>query len=163
MTQPFHLPLGDRPCLRNGIRTSVLIVASLSSFAASAQTYPVSGVWVAMERQFPESQTGACLMLKTIGAKALFGGSFPTVMIFSDGQRFVVREGRSLELAVTSVKSVKDDSFRITETLSKHGSWLPWLKNRAFYLKIVHPTLIEIADWPVRTHFFKCWSKLTPL
>jgi len=164
MTKPFHLPLGcSRSYLRAAMRTSVLIVCSLSSFAACAQTYPVSGVWVAMDHQFPQSRAGACSTLKTIGVDALFGGSFPTVMIFSDGQRFVVRGGRPAELAIRSVNSVKDGGFRITESLGKHGSWLPWFKNRQFQLKIVDPMLIEIAEGPVSTRFFKCSSDRTPL
>jgi hypothetical protein len=164
MTKPFHLPLGSsRSYLRAAMRTSVLIVGSLSSFAACAQTYPVSGVWVAMDHQFPQSRAGACSTLKTIGVDALFGGSFPTVMIFSDGQRFVVRGGRPAELAIRSVNSVKDGGFRITESLGKRDSWLPWFKNRQFHLKIVDPMLIEIAEGPVSTRFFKCSSDRTPL
>ena len=164
MTKPFHLPLGcSRSYLRAAMRTSVLIVGSLSSFAVCAQTYPVSGVWVAMDHQFPQSRAGACSTLKTIGVDALFGGSFPTVMIFSDGQRFVVRGGRPAELAIRSVNSVKDGGFRITESLGKRGSWLPWFKNRQFHLKIVDPMLIEIAEGPVSTRFFKCSSDRTPL
>jgi hypothetical protein len=164
MTKPFHLPLGcSRSYLRAAMRTSVLIVGSLSSFAACAQTYPVSGVWVAMDHQFPQSRAGACSTLKTIGVDALFGGSFPTVMIFSDGRRFVVRGGRPAELAIRSVNSVKDGGFRITESLGKHFSWLPWFKDRQFHLKIVDPMLIEIAEGPVSTRFFKCSSDRTSL
>ena len=164
MTKPFHLPLGcSRSYLRAAMRTSVMIVGSLPSFAACAQTYPVSGVWVAMDHQFPQSRAGACSTLKTIGVDALFGGSFPTVMIFSDGQRFVVRGGRPAELAIRSVNSLKDGGFRITESLGKRDSWLPWFKNRQFHLKIVDPMLIEIAEGPVSTRFFKCSSDRTPL
>ena len=99
----------------------------------------------------------------TAKSRARFGGSFPTVMIFSDGQRFVVRGGRPAELAIRSVNSVKDGGFRITESLGKRDSWLPWFKNRQFHLKIVDPMLIEIAEGPVSTRFFKCSSDRTPL
>src|SRR5215471_18652142 len=111
------------------LRTSVLIVGSLSCFAASAQTYPISGVWVTMDQRFPGSKTGACLTLKTLGADALFDRPFPTVMIFSVGERFVVRGGRSAKLAIRSVEVAKDGSFHITESLGKRGGWLPWFKN----------------------------------
>jgi len=158
MINPFHLLLGSRPYLRAAIRTSVLIVASLSCFAASAQTYPISGVWVAMDKRFPVSKTGACLTLKTLGADALFDGPFPTVMIFSGGERFVVRGGRSAELAIRSVKSAKDGSFHITESLGKFGGWLPWFKNRALHLKVLDPMVIEVTEGPVSTRFFKCSS-----
>jgi hypothetical protein len=161
MINPFHIPLGSRPYLRAGL--PVLIVGLLSSLAASAQTYPVSGVWVSMDYHFPQSKAAACLTLKTLGVDALFDGSFPTVMIFSDGRRFVVRGGRPTELAIRSVKSVKDGGFRITESLGKHDGWLPWFENRPFHLKIFDPMLIEIAEGPVSTRFFKCSSDRPPL
>ena len=161
MTKPFSLPVVSLAYLRAGMRTSVLILGSLSSFAAYAQTYPVSGVWVAMDHQFPQSKAGACLTLKTFGVDALFSGSFPTVTIFSEGRRFVVRGGgRPAELAIKSV-NIKDGGFRITESLGKLGSWLPWVRNRQFQLKIVDPMLIEIAEGPVSTRFFKCSSDRT--
>jgi hypothetical protein len=163
MTKASHLPLVSLPYLRAGLRTSVLVVGSLSSFAAYAQTYPVSGVWVAMDHQFPQSKAGACLTLKTSGVDALFGGSFPTVTIFSGGRRFVVRGGRPAELAIRSVNSVKDGDFRITESPGKFGSLLPWFRNRQFHLKIVDPMLIEIAEGTVSTRFFKCSTDRMPL
>ena len=176
MINPFHLLLGSRPYLRAAIRTSVLIVGSLSCFAAYGvltyfvltdrpeqarflrADYPISGVWVAMDQRFPVSKTGACLTLKTLGADALFDGPFPTVMIFSVGERFVVRGGRSAELAIRSVKSAKDGSFHITESLGKLGGWLPWFKSRALHLKVLDPMVIEVTEGPVSTRFFKCSS-----
>jgi len=77
------------------MRILFFVVGSLFSFAASAQTYPVSGVWIARDYQFFQYTAGACLALKTFGVDALFDGSFPTVMIFSGAQRFVVRGGRA--------------------------------------------------------------------
>ncbi len=155
MTKPFRFSLGSRVHLRAGMRIAVFIVSSLSSFAAYAQTYPISGVWVAMDHQFPQSKAGACLTLKTFGVDALFSESFPTVTIFSDDRRFVVRGGRPAELTIKSV-NVKDGGFRITESLAKLGSWLPWPRNRQLHLKIVDPMLVEIAEGPVSTRFFKC-------
>jgi hypothetical protein len=145
------------------MRTSFFIIGSLFSYAASAQTYPVSGVWVAMDYHFPQFRAGACLTLKTFGVDALFDQSFPTVTIFSDSQRVVVRGGRPAERAIRSVKSLADGGFRITESPGKHGSWLPWLKNQSFHLKIVDPMIIEITEGFVSTRFYKCSSGRLPL
>ena len=148
MTKPFSLPVVSLAYLRAGMRTSVLILGSLSSFAAYAQTYPVSGVWVAMDHQFPQSKAGACLTLKTFGVDALFSGSFPTVTIFSEGRRFVVRGGgRPAELAIKSV-NIKDGGFRITESLGKLGSWLPC---RIAHLLAVKYATATKADTESRT------------
>ena len=104
------------------------------------------------------SKAEACLTLKRLKADALFDGPFPTVMIFSVGERFVVRGGRSAELAIRSVKSAKDGSFLITESLGKLGGWLPWSQNRALHLKVLDPMVIEVTEGRVSTRYFKCSS-----
>jgi hypothetical protein len=63
----------------------------LFSSAASAQTYPVSGVWVATDDRFPGSTGGACLILKQFGVDAALAQPFPRLMIFSKDKRFEVR------------------------------------------------------------------------
>src|SRR4051812_246564 len=159
MIHAFQFLLGSRSHLRAGMRTSVFTVGSLFSIAASAQTYPVSGVWVAMDDHFPESKRGACLTLKRLGVDALFDRSFPTVMIFSDGQRVVVRGGRPAERAIRSVKRTPDGGFRVQESAGKHGRWLPWLKDQWLHLKVIDPMIIEITEQAISTRFFKCASE----
>ena len=94
------------------------------------------------------------MTLKRLGADALFEGPFPTVMIFSVREQFVVRGGRAAELAIRSVKSVNDGSFHITELLGK----IPWFKTRTLRVKVVDPMLIEVTEGAVSTRFFKCSS-----
>jgi len=163
MIDPFRLLLGCPRYFRAAMWASVLIVGLLSCSAASAQTYPISGVWVAMDQRFLVSKTGACLTLKKMGADALFDEPFPTVMIFSVGERFVVRGGRSAELAIRSVKRTKDGSFHITEALGKLGGWLPSFKNRTLRLKVLDPMVIEVTEGPVSTRLFKCSSDVRSL
>jgi hypothetical protein len=159
----LHFRLGNRVRLRSGTRILCLLVGSLFSFAASAETYPVSGVWIARDYHFLQFGVGACLALKRLGVDALFEGFFPPVMIFSGAQRFAVRRGRAEERAITSVKSLRDGGFLIVESLGKDGSWLPWFKNQSFYLKIIDPLIIEITEGPTSTRFFKCSSGSPPL
>jgi len=163
MINAFHFPPRNRLRLRGGLRISFFIIGSLFSFAASAQTYPVSGVWIAKDYPFFQFTAAACLSLKTFGADALFEGSFPTVMIFSDGQRFVVQGRRAAERTIKSVKSLANGGFLIAESLGKRGSWLPWFKNQSFYLKIVDPMIIEITEGQANTRFFKCSSGSPPI
>ena len=140
--------------------SGISIAASLFSFSASAQTYPISGVWVAMDHsRFPESKVGACLALKTFGVDAVFGGSLPTVIIFDDGKRFELRGNYHGEQVITSVKSTVRGDFRITESLGRRGRWLPWIHKQSYYLKIVDPMIIEITEGKVSTRFFKCSAK----
>ena len=138
---------------------ALAIAVSLFSFSASAQTYPVSGVWVAMDSRFPGSKVGACLALKTFGVDAIFNGSLPTVIIFANGKRFELRGNYHDEQVITSVKSIADNSFRVAESLGRRGRWLPWIHKQSYYLKIVDPMIIEITEGKVSTRFFKCSAK----
>ena len=152
--------VGIRSQFNGWIRTALAIAASLFSFSALAQTYPISGVWVAMDHsRFPESKVGACLALKTFGVDAVFGGSLPTVVIFDDGKRFELRGNYHGEQVITSVKSTVSGDFRITESLGRRGRWLPWIQKQSYYLKIVDPMIIEITEGKVSTRFFKCSAK----
>ena len=163
MINALHFSLGNRLRLPGRMQILLFIVGSLFSFAASAQTYPVSGVWIARHYHFPQLAAGDCFALKTFGVDALFDRSFPLVMMFSDSQRFVVQGRRSAERTIRYVKSLADGGFLITESLGKHGSWFPWFKNQSFYLKIVDPMIIEITEGPTSTRFFKCSSGGAPL
>ena len=78
--------LSIRSGFRNRVWLGVAIV--LFSSAASAQTYPVSGVWVATDDRFPGSTGGACLILKQFGVDAALAQPFPRLMIFSKDKRF---------------------------------------------------------------------------
>ena len=154
----------NRSQLNGRIWPALAIAVSSFSFSASAQTYPINGVWVAMDHsRFPESKVGACLALKTFGVDAVFSGSLPTVIIFAGGKRFEVRGNYHGEQVITSVKSTVSGDFRITESLGRRGKWLPWAYKQSYYLKIVDPMIIEITEGKVSTRFFKCSAKSPPL
>ena len=163
MINAFHFSLGNRFRLRSGMWILCFILGSLFSLAASAQTYPVSGVWIARDYHFLQFGVGGCSALKKFGVDALFDGPFPDVMIFSGGQRFIVRAGRAEERAIRSAKSLRDGGFLIAESLGKNGSWLPWFKNQSFYLKIIDRMTVEIAEGRGSTRFFKCSSGSPPI
>jgi hypothetical protein len=131
---------------------------SLLCSAASAQNYPVSGVWVAAVDRFPGSTAAACFMLKKVGINAVATQRFPRLMIFSEDRRFEVRRDYRIEKTARSIKNSADGSFRITEAASKR--WLPWYGRRFFKLKIVDPITIEVTEGNVGTRFFKCSSSV---
>jgi hypothetical protein len=144
---------------------ALAVAGSLFSFSASAQTYPINGVWVAMDHsRFPGSKVGAFLALKTFGVDAVFSGSLPNrVVILSDGKRFELRGNYHVEQAITSVKSTDSGRFRITETQRMRARWLPWTHSQSYYLKIVDPMVIEITEGTTSTRFFKCSAKSSSL
>jgi hypothetical protein len=148
--------------IRSGFvnRVWLAIAISLFSCAASAATYPVSGVWLARDDRFPGSTNGACFILKKIGIDAVSSQPFPRLMIFSDNKRFEVRGDYHAERTVQSVQSATDGRFRITELLGKRWSLL--FKRPFFTLKIVDASTIEVAEGNISTRFFQC-SPNSPL
>jgi hypothetical protein len=144
--------------IRSGFRKRVWlgIAIVLFSSAASAQTYPVSGVWVATDDRFPGSIGGACLILTQFGIDAALAQPFPRLLIFSKDKRFEVRGDYLAETTIRSVKSATDGGFQITESFANR--WRPFSKRPIFKLKVVDPTTIDVAEGKARTRFFKCSS-----
>jgi hypothetical protein len=144
-------------CIRSGFKNWMWLAIAISLFscAASAENYPVSGVWVAKDDHFPGSTAGACLILKEFGVDGAVTQSFPNFMIFSRDKRYEVRGEYLAERTIRSVKSATDGGFQITETRGKR--WPPFSK-RLFTLKVVGPTTIEITEGKISNRFFKCSS-----
>jgi hypothetical protein len=144
--------------MRSGFinRLWLALAISLFSYAASAETYPVSGVWVAKDDRFPGSTAGACLLLKEFGIDAVLTQPFPRLMIFSEGKRFEVQGDFQAERTIKSVKSTTDGGFQITESSGKR--WLPFPKRPSFTLKIVDATTIEVTEGNISTRLSKCAS-----
>ena len=105
--------------IQSGFRKRVWlgIAIVLFSSAASAQTYPVSGVWVATDDRFPGSTGEACLILKQFGVDAVLAQPFPRLMIFSTDKRFEVQGDYLAERTIGSVKSATDGGLQITESV----------------------------------------------
>jgi hypothetical protein len=144
--------------MRSGFinRVRLAIAISLVSGAAAAETYPVSGVWVATDDRFPGSTAGACLLLKDFGVEAVITQPFPRLMIFSGDKRFEMHGDFHAERTIRSVKGTTDGGFQITETLGKR--WLPFSRRPFFTLKIVDATTIEVTEGNISTRLSKCAS-----
>jgi hypothetical protein len=151
MINVFDFKFSIRSGFRNRVWLGIAIV--FFSSAASAQTYPVSGVWVATDDR---STGGACLILKQFGIDAALAQPFPRLLIFSKDKRFEVRGDYLAETTIRSVKSATDGGFQITETFANR--WRPFSKRPIFKLTVVDPTTIDVAEGKARTRFFKCSS-----
>jgi hypothetical protein len=116
---------------------------SLFCCSASAEMYPISGVWVAKGDRFPGSTPAACLLLKEFGGDVPSAEPLPRVMIFSRDKRFEMREGFFAENTIKSIESTQGGAFKIIETLGKRRFRLS--KKRSFTLKIVNATTIEVT------------------
>ena len=70
-----HSRIGGVPSL------GLLIGLILLSFPATAQNYPISGVWVAIDPQFPTSIKETCIAVKTFGVEAVSKKSIAELVI----------------------------------------------------------------------------------
>jgi hypothetical protein len=138
------------------IRVWLAIGISLSFCAASAETYPISGVWVAKNDRFPGSTAEACLLLKEFGVDAPSTQPFPRVMIFSGDQRFEMRGNFYAQSTIRSVEGVTGGGYKITETPDKR--WFRFSKKPLFNMKIVDATTIEFIEGITSTRLSKCPS-----
>jgi hypothetical protein len=138
------------------IRIWLAIGISSSFCAASAETYPISGVWVAKNDHFPGSTAGACLLLKEFGVDVPSTQPFPRVMIFSGDQRFEMRGNFYAKSTIRSVEGVIGGGYKITETLDKR--WFRFSKKPFFTLRIVDATTIEVIEGIISARLSKCSS-----
>lgn len=90
MIRVTHFTFGMRSGFIN--RMWLAIAISFFSYAVSAETYPLSGVWVAKDDRFPGSTAGACLLLKEFGVDAVLTQPFPRLMIFPETSDLKCRE-----------------------------------------------------------------------
>ena len=140
----------------------LLIGLILSTFPAAAQVYPVSGVWAAIDSQFPTAANETCIAVKTFGVEAVSKKSISEMIIFGKDKRYDLKGDVQTETTIKSIK-VADGGFRITESFSKRGSWLGFRRKTTYFLGIIDPLTIEIRDESGLARYVKCGSKRPPI
>jgi hypothetical protein len=60
------------PAFGGAASFALLIGLILVSVPAAAEFYPVSGVWTAIDTDFPAAANETCLAVKTFGVEAVF-------------------------------------------------------------------------------------------
>jgi hypothetical protein len=127
--------------------------------SALAQSYPVSGVWVAVDDHTPGSISGACFTLKSLGIDSVMDGFLPPVLIFADGKRIEARAGHHSEEFIKSIRST-EDVFRISEVPAKRSKWFSWSKRQSHSSRVVDPITLDFGDGKKSARFVKCSAHL---
>jgi hypothetical protein len=141
------------------LRVGLLFFCLMSfSFPAAAQRYPISGVWAAIDPQFPKALTEMCVAVKTFGIGAVANNLIAEIIIFDQNKRFDVKSDATGEAIIKSIKVV-DGGFRITETFGKGTNWLGFRRNLSYFLTIIDPQTIEIRDAKTFSRYTKCGSQ----
>jgi hypothetical protein len=161
LTNVVHSGIACRFHLGGVLSLGLAIGLSLFSSPAAAQVYPVSGVWVAVDPQFPAAAGETCIAVKAFGVEAVINRSVLEMIIFARDKRYDVKADAQIETTIKSVK-MAHGGFRITESPSKRG-WLGFRKKATYVLKVIDPAMIEIWDAAGMTRYTKCGSQRPPI
>jgi hypothetical protein len=142
----------SKALLRGGL---LFCCSILFSVPAAAQSYPIGGVWAAIDPQFPKAISEMCIAVKTFGTEAVANNLIAEIIIFDQKKRFYVRGDATGETIIKSIKAV-DGGFRITETFSKGTNWLGFKRKVSYFLTVLDPQTIEIRDARTFTRYTKC-------
>ena len=82
----------------------LLIGLILVSVPAAAEVYPVSGVWTAIDTDFPAAANEACVAVKTFGVDAVSKKSISEMIIFAKDKRYDVKGDVQTETTIRSIK-----------------------------------------------------------
>jgi hypothetical protein len=145
-----------------GVFLGLLIGLFLYPIPAAAQAYPVSGVWVAIDTDFPAAANEACLAIKTFGVEAVSKKSITELIIFAKDKRYDVKGDVETKTTIKSIKAA-GGGFRVTETFNKHGRWLGFKRRTTYFLDVIDPQTIEIRDTTGMTRYTRCGPQRRPI
>jgi len=122
------------------------LVGLLLSSPAIAEIYPIRGVWVAPNRDFPVGPNEACFSVRMSGIEAV--------------ARKLIAELHEVKKNVTAVSTLvstkpAEGGYWVTELPDVRRRF--WFRQKVTYLlTIIDPTTIEIRNNSHRTRFVKC-------
>ena len=133
---------------------SMALVGLLLSSPAVADIYPIKGVWVAPNPDFPIRSDEACFTVRLSGIEAVTRKVIAELLIFNQNKRYEVRQNTQTVSTLISMKPAAD-GFWVTELSDVRNRF--WLRKKINYLlTIIDPTTIEIRNNSHRTKFVKC-------
>ena len=130
------------------------LVGLLLSSPAVADIYPIKGVWVAPNSDFPVRQDEACFTVRLSGIQAVTRKFIAQLLIFNENKRYEVRQNIQTVSTLFSMKPA-ENGYWVTELPDVRGRF--WIRQKVTYLlTIIDPTTIEIRNNSHRTRFVKC-------
>ena len=130
------------------------LVGLLLSSPAVADIYPVKGVWVAPNPDFPIRPDEACFTVRRSGIEAVTRKFIAELLIFNENKRYEVRQNIQAVSTLFSMKPAQD-GYWVTELPDDRRRF--WFRPKITYLlTIIDPTTIEIRNNSRRTKFVKC-------
>ena len=148
--------IGIHKRLADGAQLMGLVGLLLSS-PAVADIYPIKGVWIAPNPDFPISPDEACFTVRLSGIEAVTRKFIAELHIFNENKRYEVRQNIQAVSTLFSMKPA-EDGYWVTELPDVRRRF--WFRQKINYLlTIIDPTTIEIRNNSHRTRFLKCFPR----
>jgi hypothetical protein len=130
------------------------LVGLLLSSPAVADIYPVRGVWVAQNRDFPIGPNEICFTVRLSGIEAVARKLISELVIFNENKRYDVKQNLQTVSTLVSTKPA-EGGYWVTEIPDVRRRF--WFKQKVtYFLKIIDPSTIEIRNNSRRAKFVKC-------
>ena len=130
------------------------LVGLLLSSPAVAENYPIKGVWIAPNPDFPIKPDEACFTVRRSGIEAVNRNLIAELFIFNENKRYEVRQNMQTVSTLFSMKPA-EDGYWVTELSNDRRRF--WFRQKSTYLlTIIDPRTIEIRNNSHRTRFVKC-------
>jgi hypothetical protein len=121
---------------------------------AVADIYPVNGVWVAPDLEFPIGVDAACFSLRTSGVQAVAKKLIGQLVIFNESTRYDLKGNVEVVSTLLSAKPAAG-GYMITELpIVRSHFW--FRRKHVYFLTIVDSTTIEMRDRLRRTRLENC-------
>lgn len=133
------------------------VVGLFLTSPALADIYPVRGVWVAQNHDFPIGPNEVCFTVRLSGIEAVARKLISELVIFNENKRYGVKQNLQTVSTLVSAKPV-EGGYWVTETPDIR--WRFWFKQKVTYLlTIIDPMTIEIRNNSRRARFVKCGTR----
>ena len=120
------------------------LVGLLLSSPAVADIYPIKGVWVAPNPDFPIRPDEACFTVRLSGIEAVTRNFIAELLIFNENKRYEVRQNIQAVSTLFSTKPA-EGGYWVTEFSDVRKQF--WFRQKITYLlTIIDPTTIEVGD-----------------
>ena len=120
------------------------LVGLLLSSPAVADIYPVRGVWVAQNRDFPVGPNEACFTVRLSGIEAVARKLISELLIFNENKRYEVKQNLQTVSTLVSTKPA-EGGYWVTELPDVRRRF--WFRQRiTYFLTIIDPSTIEIRN-----------------
>ena len=106
-----------RACVAGGVSLGLI----LFSLPATAQNiiYPVSGIFLPIDPDFPNASFEACLLVRTFGVDAVSKKSVAHLIIFDQNKRHDLIGDVATETTIKRIIKLPDSVHQIIETISR--------------------------------------------